>query len=389
MAGTAECQIAKTNNDGSESFFIDTPGFDDEATAWGVFLKIMEMIDRIRTHSYLIGVWYVVDNSGARASGFETKFIDWLAEFCGAEYYSHITFVTTRWRCTDVGELQELENGLEQRKGRWATFLARGAETYQHGKVYINGVETSQAPTLSWHRYRATIAVNAQAMALQRCRGLDAAIPRIIRELGEGKAVEETAAANVLRPATGGPSTTAPQLEEPSDERPDQTESSSGDSANGTSQSEGSSQAGESSQGPGPKHMPPLSQSEGVETNPQDEPHWFVKWVCDGVKWVVQNVSFNVSGNGFSAGTSGGNAQFHFGSSGPFAGSSRGAGMGSAGRRLNTDTSIKDIFESLGLPSDRDSRAEMAQFLNIPGTPGTYDHNVAFVREMHRRHPNI
>jgi hypothetical protein len=41
------------------------------------------MIDEIRTHIDLVGVWYVVDTTASRNPWIEAKFVDWLVAFCG------------------------------------------------------------------------------------------------------------------------------------------------------------------------------------------------------------------------------------------------------------------------------------------------------------------
>jgi hypothetical protein len=221
MSGSTECQIASGIIGKREYFFTDTPGFDDEHSSLGVCLKIVRMIDEIRTHIDLVGVWYVVDNTASRNPWIEAKFVDWLVAFCGEDYFPHITFVTTHWNCIDDQQFAQCQHKLEQRKITWETFISKGAETYQHGKVYTEGVETSVVPTLSWYRDKDVLRTNARDMVQRRCSGPVAASTQAIRELSEGKASVEISAANIFRlpmhwsSASGQPSGRLPQRADP------------------------------------------------------------------------------------------------------------------------------------------------------------------------------
>ncbi|KAH9216702.1 hypothetical protein DL95DRAFT_117241 [Leptodontidium sp. 2 PMI_412] len=316
---TTECQIASADIDGQEYFLIDTPGFDDEATSREASAKIVRLIDDIRAHISMVGVWYVVDNTAARSPSIEGKLIEWLTAFCGEDYYSSITFVTTHWEFSEAQVLAEWEEMLQRRKLVWARFLDGGAETYQHGKIYGDNEETSQIPTLSWRNDKPTLCTNARDMLLRRCQDANHTLPRIIQELNEGRTAVETTAAKVFGHPNLSNETTAPPA----------------------------------------------------------EPGFFWglwTWAQENIRIEFNNnTGFSAHGPGFSATHGFENFSPHFRSPRPPMGSHTGS------RPLDPARSIRDYLTSRGEPNDLAYRRADAQSLGIIGTPGEYNHNRAYL----------
>lgn len=315
---TTECQIASADIGGEEYFLIDTPGFDDEATSREASAKIVRLIDDIRAHINMVGVWYVVDNTAAHSPSIEGKLIEWLAAFCGEDYYSNITFVTTHWEFSEAQVLAEWEEMLERRKSVWARFLDRGAETYQHGKIYGDNEETSQVPTLSWRNDKPTLCANARDMLLRRCQDANHTLPRIIQELNEGRTAVETTAAKVFG-------------------------------------------------------HPNLS-SETTATPAEPGFFWGLwSWARENIRIEFNNnTGFSAHGPGFSATHGFENFSPHFRSPSPP------MGLHTGGRPLDPARSVRDYLTSRGEPNDLEYRTADAKSLGIGGTPGEYNHNRAY-----------
>jgi hypothetical protein len=167
------------------------------------------MINNLRAHITIQGVWYVINNGLPRDTSFNFQLLTWLSAFCGREYYSYITIVTTHWGCTLQEEFEDLIMKFDYRKHVWEEILSADIETYQHGKRYNKfGEETNQVPTLSWHTDKAILKENARDMLRRRYGVAHDVQPRFVRELNEGMEIGDTAAAKVLRPLT--PPTSSP-----------------------------------------------------------------------------------------------------------------------------------------------------------------------------------
>lgn len=203
-------QITSTPILGQETFLISTPGFSDPSNAYVTFLLIANMINNLRAHITLQGVWYVINNSLPPDTRFDVELLNWLSAFCGKEYYPYITIVTTHWGCTLQKEFSYLTMNFKDWKHVWEGILSTDIETYQHGKRYNRfGGEMDQVPTLSWHTDKTALRENAREMVRRRCGVVHDVQPRFVSELNEGKEIGDTTAAKALRPLTPTPSSTS------------------------------------------------------------------------------------------------------------------------------------------------------------------------------------
>ncbi|KAF8856565.1 P-loop containing nucleoside triphosphate hydrolase protein [Acephala macrosclerotiorum] len=326
---TAECQIAEYDQDGHSIYFIDTPGFEDDKSACDTFSKIIIFLDKIRSYITLVGVWYVVDNSVTRDVEFDLKLVEWLAALCGVDYYPHITLVTTHWGCTHPQEFKELEGKFRKRKSKWTTAMSEQIHTYQHGKIYADGVETSEAPTLSWYDQDA-LRDNVRDLVHRRCQAVPQVQPRIIQELENGTSFEDISAAKILRPPTRMPEPSPP--EETADISP---------------------------------HGPPES-----------EQHWAVRVFSGLFTWAANNVQIdlNQGSHGLSGGVGFGGirSNFDFGQGSQPRGTTRVPG--------NWDrNSVVDDFKSHGMDSSLAGRTAWAQRNGVTSSfpPGSAEFNMA------------
>jgi hypothetical protein len=201
LLATERCQIVSTSINNTKYFVIDTPGFNDEHDEWEIFCDIVDILDQIRGHAVISGVWFVVNNLTPRRSrGFDGRLYTWLAQFCGDGFFPHLTFVTTFWEAHDESQLQSHNTRLRGRMGQeWASFLSHGARSHQFGKRYVNGVEIEE--TLSWHTDTGELSAQAREMVTLYCQDAPTIEPRILQQLNENTPRDFTTAAQVFRPA--------------------------------------------------------------------------------------------------------------------------------------------------------------------------------------------
>lgn len=188
---------------------------------WDVFTTIIDVISPVRDHIVFAGVWYVVNHMEERIWEIDAKSLDWLAAFCGNDFFPYLTFVTTHWDCVNNSYYQKLERRLGQRKQQWKHFLNGGAKTYQHGKLYEDD-GTEQNKTLDYQLDDERLSLQAWKMVSRHCQQLPASIPRVLQELIERTSLERITAARVLRPIMSVPPAKALCLDNRLETRPHQ-----------------------------------------------------------------------------------------------------------------------------------------------------------------------
>lgn len=290
----------------------------------------METIVQIRENITIEGVWYVVDNSRSRDSKFDSKLIEWLQAFCGEGYCPYVTFVTTHWGCKDADELNVLQLGFDQRKIVWENILGRDFATYQHGKRYRNEAETSDVPTLSWHRNQGTLRWNARDLVRRSCRVLHGISPCIMNELENGVNVVDTAAGHVFSPFT-------------------QT----------------------------PRSQKETSTAEEININHQSDAGWLSK----ATTWFLDNVAIEITPDGVSICLGGArvNVPHHTGSN-----------TNSNTNNGDFDPhSVVDAFKLRGMDSSLPARARRANDLGVTTNhpPGSVEHNMATHKALLKAYP--
>ncbi|KIW98884.1 uncharacterized protein Z519_00547 [Cladophialophora bantiana CBS 173.52] len=357
---TTACEIAVTCINQEDYYLIDTPGFDDDNTAWDTFSKIMEMIEEIRGIATIVGVWYVVDNSRPRDEAFERTLRSWLAAFCGEEFFPYLTIITTFWDCRTRQDTEKLEKRLQQRKQLWSPFLDHGAKTYEHGKVYENGVARGQF--LSWEHQQSELATQARSVVARVCHELPSVQPRLFRELGENSSYENTTAANVLRQARSPPSAGRDVPGENS-ERQSARNTSSAD----WSQKPSQSQAQPNNQQPSENqhqhtHMPQQSRGQSQQNNGNlNSSDWVGPLFRIGLHFLEQGIQA-----GYSPGASSAPGGFTHRSSDGF----------------NSKVSLVDFLNERGQDSSLGAREVLAQKFNIKGSPGSPKWNGDILRKL-------
>jgi GTP-binding protein EngB required for normal cell division len=206
---TTTCEILRKSINGTEYFFIDTPGFDDDSSAMRTFIKIAVLFHKIQQSAVLVGLWYVVDNT-KRHTAIDNLTLNWLREFCGEPFLPNVTIVMTHW--STCLSLQELEHRSEQRMEKLGDLLRSGAVVYKHGRVYRNDLETIEI--IPWNEGgRAELIRQARDMIVRCSRGFAATTPRIIEELRNRVEIQNTAAGRVLLPNSRNENTPQPSEE--------------------------------------------------------------------------------------------------------------------------------------------------------------------------------
>lgn len=193
---TTEYQLELAELDRQRFFFMDTPGF-DEGSEKTLFREILRGIQDFQNKARIVGILHVSKITNPRLEKWDLKLLEFVQALCGRPFYPQITFVTTHWTATRDSYKQKYNSILGDRRERLTKVFETSIRTYQHGR----GLETSHLDTaefLDWDESRTEIAQHAKAMIVQRYGDLTAFAPQIVRELGEGVNMYETAAARYL-----------------------------------------------------------------------------------------------------------------------------------------------------------------------------------------------
>jgi GTP-binding protein EngB required for normal cell division len=91
---------------GTEYFFIDTPGFNDTISASTTFEQTIVLLYTIQNHTILVGIWYVV-NSTKQCTEIDALAIEWIHRLWGECFFPYITITITH--CDASLSLQEPE----------------------------------------------------------------------------------------------------------------------------------------------------------------------------------------------------------------------------------------------------------------------------------------
>jgi hypothetical protein len=301
------------------------------------------MINDLRAHITIQGVWYVINNSLPRDTSFNAELLNWLSAFCGEEYYPYITIVTTHWGCTLQEEFSGLTKKFEDRKKVWEGILSTDIKTYQHGKRYnMSGVETNQVPTLSWYTDKAVLRECAREMVGRRCGVLHDVQPRFVRELNEGKEIGDTTAAQALTPLAPSSSSTS------------------------------------TSHPPPPPPPPPAAAEPSPPQPTPDSGFW---------GWLGNNIGIELNQHGI--GLRFGPATTNFGFPSPSSGSSSQTNVfPSAGGFRPDPNSVVDAFKARGMDSSLAARTQWANQhgINSGFAAGSAEQNRAILRAFRSFH---
>lgn len=226
--------MEKTNINGKSYYVMDTPGFDYGSES-EVFHEIVSGIEAVRPYARIIGVLLVTPMHHIRVNEMDEKLLRFVQAFCGDEYMTQVTVITTFWEAHKEKQKlvynTRLANRLEKIKELWS---AQGPIShYQHGRKYEYGQDTGVF--LEWDEDRDDIAECAKDMIHRHYGSINPRDPRIIQELEKNLPLEHTAAGQSLRiPRASGPNSTsnlassssaAPIPEEENAEKPKQEQS--------------------------------------------------------------------------------------------------------------------------------------------------------------------
>ena len=211
---------------------MDTPGFDHGSES-EVFHEVVNGIEAVRPHARIIGVLLVTPMHHIRVNEMDEKLLRFARAFCGDEYMTQVTVVTTFWEAHKEKQKlvynTRLANRLEKVKELWS--VQGPISHYQHGRKYEDGQDTGVF--LEWDEDRDDIVEYAKDMIRRHYGSINPRDPRIVRELETGLSLEHTTAGQSLgltpastpnsasNPASSS-SSAAPGPEEENTEKPKQ-----------------------------------------------------------------------------------------------------------------------------------------------------------------------
>uniref|UniRef100_P9WEH8 Probable FAD-binding monooxygenase ltbD n=1 Tax=Aspergillus luteorubrus TaxID=2715282 RepID=LTBD_ASPLT len=328
----------------TEYFVVDTPGFEDEGGAWATFCEIAQLLDHIREHAVIVAIFFVtpINIFKRRPDPFEEKLYTWLREMSGERFMKYVTFVTTFWEAHNPDQLERYNDFLVRRKEQeWARFIKHGAQTYQFGKVYSAGVET----TLHWDTDAEQLAAQAREMIRVYCHEIPIIQPLILHELNMNMGLGSTAAGQVLWPAGDGGT---------NDQGPSRAQSTASSGGSGRPRSTESPQSG--AQASTTPTSPPTTQSTGDDPAAPGGWAWFREFAWEITKRYGPQIVEHVINRQFgSAGAIIG------GNGGDFASSMQ--CMSAKGFDIN---SVTDTAKFFGKASDMGSRGPNGPIGNGP-----------------------
>lgn len=201
---TKEYQVGSAHINGKLYLFVDTPGLNDvEVSNESILEEIAKLLDITKNSVTYAGVLYV-HPATLQFSKEVKQSLQFLALFCGPDYFPQITFVTTFWDDIAPSQIEakdELIGELAQYK--WPSFLSRGAEVYHHGRVYEGGKPTLDTLSLDDHPELRQIQARE---AIARLYPVDRvyAAPMIIMELRAMIPLEDTRVGQFARKISEG-----------------------------------------------------------------------------------------------------------------------------------------------------------------------------------------
>ncbi|KAF2802232.1 uncharacterized protein BDZ99DRAFT_482977 [Mytilinidion resinicola] len=165
---------------------------------WTLFYEVARGINAVRSHARIIGVLLVTPMTHARVNEMDEKLLRFARAFCGDEYMTQVTDVTTFWEAHKEKQKQglntRLANRLEKVKELWS--VHRPLRHYQHGREYEDGQD--KGVFLDWEDDRDNIAEHAKDMVHRHYGHINPRDPRIVQDLATGLPLERTAAGQFL-----------------------------------------------------------------------------------------------------------------------------------------------------------------------------------------------
>lgn len=277
---------------------MDTPGFDHESEL-EVFYEVVSGMKAVRPHARIIGILLIFPMHHTRIKKMDEMLLHFAREFCGNEYMTQVTVVTTFWEAHGENQKRKyntrLANLLEKVKELWS--VQGPISHYQHGRKYEDGQDTGVC--LEWEKDQNSIVEYAKDMIHRNYGYINPRDPRIVQELEAGRPLERTAAGRSLgltRVFTSNSASSsysaAPGPEEEIVEKPKQ---------DNTKQEQ--SREDLPNQGP-PKQEPPSDGASKQRTGPQTIEKGWWDYGLDVLGTVVSNIHFEPSARssgGFSS----------------------------------------------------------------------------------------
>ncbi|KAL6230867.1 hypothetical protein BDW75DRAFT_221606 [Aspergillus navahoensis] len=231
---------------------MDVPGFNTrDFDDWDVFERLMTGMSIVQAYVQFRGVLYVDSMENNRGTPAAEKILNWLFYFCGKDYMSNVTVITTRWDGLDADGIEDKWSRFKhwEADNLFRALFDNGAKVYHHGLLK----EGNDFKTLHIERQSERRRSLAQTMIMSCYYGSTSLQLQIHIEIAKGARLERTSAGRWLRDGhTGNAHSQSDARSTPSNEN------------------------GSASAGGQPQHNPEDQQSE--DDNYDDETHAAPGW---------------------------------------------------------------------------------------------------------------
>ncbi|KAL4988846.1 hypothetical protein BDW68DRAFT_186906 [Aspergillus falconensis] len=197
-SGTTTTSLVPVVIGNRRCLFMDVPGFNTrDFDDWDVFERLMTGMSIVQPYVQFRGVLYVDSMENNRGTPAAEKILNWLFYFCGKDYMSNVTVITTRWDGLDADGIEDKLSRFKQWEADnlFRALFDNGAKVYHHGLLK----EGNDFKTLHIERQSERRRSLAQAMIVSCYCGPTSLQLQIHVEIASGAPLEGTSAGRWLR----------------------------------------------------------------------------------------------------------------------------------------------------------------------------------------------
>lgn len=204
--GTLQYYVCPAVIDEEQYLFIDTAGFGAaDLSDEGTFQDIMNCLLTLRPFVTIAGVLFVYGPINDRLSGQDQRTLRWIECFCGPQFFSNITIVTTKWDRWNQDSFEDEWVKIELfKKDSDVNHILNPSGRYHGGTIYHHGLpggtitEDSCSLVLSAKSRAAERGDEIRDLIRRRYANKEIPELQIVRELDQGISLSKTQAAKVL-----------------------------------------------------------------------------------------------------------------------------------------------------------------------------------------------
>ncbi|KAL2811476.1 hypothetical protein BJX63DRAFT_433323 [Aspergillus granulosus] len=197
-SGTTTISLVPVVIGNRRCLFMDVPGFNTrDFDDWDVFERLMTGMSIVQPYVQFRGVLYVDSMENNRGTPAAEKILNWLYYFCGKDYMSNVTVITTRWDGLDADGIEDKLSRFKQWEADrlFRALFDNGAKVYHHGLLK----EGNSFKTLHIERQFERRRSLALTMIMSCYHGPTSPQLQIHAEIANGASLERTSAGRWLR----------------------------------------------------------------------------------------------------------------------------------------------------------------------------------------------